>query len=323
MDYCIRPWRTQADIDNFHAASFALAKTYMFTADQLDTLSESELYARHRAELATIDFTAPQRELFIAETADGSFAGVVWVATREQGDPWDRVDQLPAWVYDLEVVPEHRRKGIGKALMLVAEQWARDNGHREIGLHTTTAQPGAEKLYRQLGYGDDGLVLSKRITPGQHPTPIAGINVRPWQPGDSEEVLAPLWRIRRATFEALTAHDGPERVAAWYPRFRPALPVEQPGYFTLIAEAPAQHTCVGGIVGRSTETALWVVDLGVAPEWRRRGVGRTLMAALAALPVLPPPGEIKMFLNASCAAAISLLRSMGYSATDFYMRKPL
>ena len=104
MDYRIRAWRNQADLNNFHATSFALAKVHTFTPDQLDTLTESELYARHCAELATIDFATPQRQLLIAETNDGSFAGVVWVATREQGDPWDRVDQLPAWVYDLEVV---------------------------------------------------------------------------------------------------------------------------------------------------------------------------------------------------------------------------
>ena len=63
--------------------------------------------------------------------------------------------------------------------------------------------------------------------------------------------------------------------------------------------------------------------LAEAPDWRRRGVGRTLMAALEAVPELPPNAEIKMFLSTSCTAAISLLCSMGYSATDFYMRKPL
>jgi ribosomal protein S18 acetylase RimI-like enzyme len=68
---------------------------------------------------------------------------------------------------------------------------------------------------------------------------------------------------------------------------------------------------------------LLVVDLGVAPDRRRRGVGRTLMAALEAVPELPPNAEIKMFLSASCTAAVSLLRSMEYSVTDFYMRKPL
>ena len=48
------------------------------------------------------------------------------------------------------VLPEYRRRGIGRLLKLRVHGWARANGYREI--HTSTANPAVVALNTSLGY---------------------------------------------------------------------------------------------------------------------------------------------------------------------------
>lgn len=66
------------------------------------------------------------------------------------------VDQVSgerhAHVFLLYVMPEHRRRRIGSALMHHAEAWARERGDRQIGLQVFTQNQLALELYRRRGY---------------------------------------------------------------------------------------------------------------------------------------------------------------------------
>jgi RimJ/RimL family protein N-acetyltransferase len=51
----------------------------------------------------------------------------------------------------------YRRRGVGRALMLAAEDWSRENGVRKIELHVFPHNDAARALYRSLGYEEEGL----------------------------------------------------------------------------------------------------------------------------------------------------------------------
>ncbi|MEU8464922.1 GNAT family N-acetyltransferase [Streptomyces sp. NPDC029003] len=78
--------------------------------------------------------------------ADGVPVGQVWLAAR------DPQEGGAAFVFDVEVAGEHRGRGHGRGLMLLAERTALAAGHRRLGLHVFADNTPARRLYESLGY---------------------------------------------------------------------------------------------------------------------------------------------------------------------------
>lgn len=58
-----------------------------------------------------------------------------------------------SFVKDIAVAPNHRRKGVGEALLLGAFAALRARGHDQVGLKVETDNPsGAQRLYERLGF---------------------------------------------------------------------------------------------------------------------------------------------------------------------------
>lgn len=70
-----------------------------------------------------------------------------------------------AHIFLLYVMPEHRRRGIGKALICYVENWARERGDRQIGLQVFQSNQPALNLYNQLGYQTQSLWMVKFLHP--------------------------------------------------------------------------------------------------------------------------------------------------------------
>ncbi len=68
-----------------------------------------------------------------------------------------------AHIFLLYVMPNHRRRGIGAALMSHAEDWARARGDRQIGLQVFTSNQPALQLYQTLGYQTQSLWMVKPL----------------------------------------------------------------------------------------------------------------------------------------------------------------
>jgi len=66
-------------------------------------------------------------------------------------------------VFLLYVKPEHRRRGIATALMRYLENWARERGQHQLGLHVFGANATALNLYEHLGYQTQSLWMIKRL----------------------------------------------------------------------------------------------------------------------------------------------------------------
>jgi ribosomal protein S18 acetylase RimI-like enzyme len=77
------------------------------------------------------------------------------------------VDQIQgdrhAYIFLLYVSPNHRRQGIGQALMRHAENWARSRGDRQMGLQVFQQNQPALALYEKLGYAPQSLWMVKPL----------------------------------------------------------------------------------------------------------------------------------------------------------------
>jgi len=66
-------------------------------------------------------------------------------------------------IFLLYVIPTHRRQGIGQALMQYLENWAKQQGARQIGLQVFLSNTSALNLYHQLGYQEQSLWMVKSL----------------------------------------------------------------------------------------------------------------------------------------------------------------
>jgi ribosomal protein S18 acetylase RimI-like enzyme len=95
------------------------------------------------------------QHLLVAESA-GERVGIVWVgARRDRHDLW--------WVWDVEIDDGMRGRGLGRAAMVAAEDYARAQGVARLGLNVFGGNAAAIALYDALGYAVDAQQMSKPL----------------------------------------------------------------------------------------------------------------------------------------------------------------
>lgn len=102
---------------------------------------------------------SPDVDIFVAQT-ESRLVGFVHVVIRQVPDVPILVPRRYAVVENLAVGEEHRRIGIGLALMERAEEWARAKGVTSIELNVYAFNRVAQRFYQKLGYE----ILSHRMT---------------------------------------------------------------------------------------------------------------------------------------------------------------
>lgn len=90
------------------------------------------------------------------------------LAVREQGHVVGSVvagfDGHRGWQYYLAVHPDHQRSGLGRCLVVAAEEWLGGAGASKVQLMVRGTDTGALKFYRRLGYDvQDAVVLGRRL----------------------------------------------------------------------------------------------------------------------------------------------------------------
>ncbi|MEV4342682.1 GNAT family N-acetyltransferase [Streptomyces sp. NPDC049590] len=86
---------------------------------------------------------------FVAESGSGELAGSVTVSY----SGWNR----RLIVEDIEVAPEHRGKGVGRALMGLAAGFGRERGAGHVWLEVSNVNAPAIHAYRRMGFVFCGL----------------------------------------------------------------------------------------------------------------------------------------------------------------------
>jgi ribosomal protein S18 acetylase RimI-like enzyme len=101
----------------------------------------------------------PANVMLIGEL-DGRRAGMSIIMF----DLLDEVTQREqAFVAYMAVAPEHRRRGVARALLEAAEEEARRRGLSHISLMVTEASAPARALYAQAGFSDERILMTKAI----------------------------------------------------------------------------------------------------------------------------------------------------------------
>jgi len=100
---------------------------------------------------------------FLVAQRSGQVVGFICVLCRVESEDIVEREREYAYVTDLVVVVRHRNTGIGADLMRAAETRARSRGATRIRVGVLAANSGAHRLYQQLGYSDQEVVLEKRI----------------------------------------------------------------------------------------------------------------------------------------------------------------
>ncbi len=123
----------------------------------------------HLAALADIELRAATRfhgwevppDVFVeasplATLESAQAAGHVWVALAPSGEcvGFARVERSGDRLHlaELDVLPEHGGRGLGRALVGAIERWASENGVVELTLTTYRDVPWNAPFYRRLGF---------------------------------------------------------------------------------------------------------------------------------------------------------------------------
>ncbi|MFI8931933.1 GNAT family N-acetyltransferase [Streptomyces sp. NPDC053474] len=108
--------------------------------------------ARDQARLLPDGLATPGARLSVLTEADTA-VGVLWIADRDDA----------TFVYDVEVREEHRGRGHGRSLMLLAEGQCLEAGRTRIGLNVFAGNTPALRLYESLGYEPDAYFVYKPL----------------------------------------------------------------------------------------------------------------------------------------------------------------
>lgn len=98
---------------------------------------------------------APGQFLFAVEDG-GAVVGSLWLGWRSEHPGL-------MWVYNVIISPEHRGRGLGRAVMLLAEERAAELGATELGLNVFGHNTVARRLYESLAYRTTSVQMVKPV----------------------------------------------------------------------------------------------------------------------------------------------------------------
>jgi len=100
---------------------------------------------------------SPGQAVFEVLDDSGQEVGSLWIGSDISDDAgsW--------WIWDIEVDEQRRGSGIGRAVMLLGEQYAREQGAHTLGLNVFGSNKAARGLYASLGYQEASVKMRKRL----------------------------------------------------------------------------------------------------------------------------------------------------------------
>jgi mycothiol synthase len=192
-------------------------------------------------------------------------------------------DLLVGWaeVYrgraEVQVLPTHRRRGLGAALLAWTEARALALGSAELGQTRTAADTHARELFLAAGYRPkwDSWIL--RIDLGgptqvtRAPPPPEGVQIRPFHPASDERDSHRVWEEAMSTLRG----RAPEPFDVWasqtiaYPSFAPGLS----------RVAIDGDELVGMLLAYDVPDAdeVWIGQVATAASHRRRGIAAAML----------------------------------------------
>jgi GNAT superfamily N-acetyltransferase len=97
--------------------------------------------------------------VFIAEDEDGKSLGFIHLTTAVDY----YTEEKHGHVSDVVVAADGEGRGVGRVLMAVGEEWAREQGYRLLTLNVFMQNMRARKFYEKLGFGEDMIRYVKEL----------------------------------------------------------------------------------------------------------------------------------------------------------------
>ncbi len=101
-------------------------------------------------------------KVFVAEV-DGRLAGFVSVRARVLKRQLEEREYEYAYIADLVVLPQYRGRGLGRALLQRAEDYAVQQGATLLRIAVLAKNEVARNLYKQFGFEERVVELSKNL----------------------------------------------------------------------------------------------------------------------------------------------------------------
>jgi GNAT superfamily N-acetyltransferase len=218
---------------------------------------------------------------------------------------------------DADVHPDHRGRGIGRALVEWTEDRARRSAARpsdaRIGQTLIEGLAGTEELFVARGYekGWDSRVL--RLPPDAEmsaPAPPAGITIRVARPDEDHAVY---------TVVENAFNEWDDRTPRTFEQWR-AGSIERPDFDrSLLRVAAGDDGPVGVCFGLHYPGEGWADQIAVVPEYRGRGLARAMLAQL--FEEFRSRGETRLGLNTdSRTGALGLYLELGMVVARTFTR---
>jgi GNAT superfamily N-acetyltransferase len=117
------------------------------------TQGDAEAKARaDQADMLAGKKPGPEQHLYVIEE-DGAVVGRLWFAERGAG----------FWLYQIDLDPEVRGRGLGREAMQLFEAEALRLGATELWLNVNGGNVVARSLYRSLGWAEASVHMTKRL----------------------------------------------------------------------------------------------------------------------------------------------------------------
>jgi|ERR1700741_624094 len=240
-------------------------RTYrLLTTADFHSLYECFLYAfsDYQVELKMSEEQFEQRikrDGVELELSAGAFDGERMIGFYINGrGPWQ--GKLTAYDAGTGVVPDHRRRGVAEGLFDFMVPRLKESGLTQYLLEVITSNERAVALYRKLGFEEMRTLAVLRANEAvKILADVEGVSIRSMDEPD--------WGLFRAYWDGEPSWQN--SVDA----------VERVGNQCEIVGAFVNEKCVGyGIVLKRSGI---LMQLAVAPGFRRRGIGRSLLAVLS------------------------------------------
>jgi len=133
-----------------------LAEWFRLRQKLWDATSEED----HKAEMLDIVEHTDTQLVVVADAGNGNLAGFLEASIRPfvEDCETDNVGYLEGWFVD----PEYRRRGIGRALVTSAEQWAKAHGVTEMASDAEIGNEESLSAHVKLGYEETSRLVHLR-----------------------------------------------------------------------------------------------------------------------------------------------------------------
>jgi aminoglycoside 6'-N-acetyltransferase I len=121
----------------------------------------AQLWPEASVEEHAQEFATAGEAAFVAD-AGGALVGFIEIAVRSYAEG---ADGSAPYVEGIWVAPAHRRRGVGRALLDSAEQWARGEGHDYLGSDALLDNEASHAWHRAAGFAEVErlVVFGKRL----------------------------------------------------------------------------------------------------------------------------------------------------------------